>query len=430
MAGFGKRLRIAGAAPLGCALVALWPMPAAAQSDLDLLSADTFELVGDVRFVGADGEVSWVDGGFGKLRSGGSDGDGLRVAPQLGNVSLVWQPQFSWSLSAVVVGSIQGGERTEAGLSEAYLRFRPMRGDKLAFSARAGLMWPPVSLEHEGADWHVRDSITPSAINSWIGEEVRPVALEGSLAADVGQHKLRATAAAFAANDTSGTLLAFRGWALHDRTTLAFRRQPLPPFEEEDAGYQAPFTHPLLDVGEGFAGRPGYYAKLAWQPPIPVRFELFRYDNRADPEAVNEDVEWGWRTAFNHAGAVADLGAGATLKVQAIDGRTRMGFVEGDRRWVDTRFRSAFVLLTRPFGAFGLAGRVEAFDTRNRGSWWEEEYDDEGWSAMLAGKREWGPFTALIELLHVSSRNPTREHIHIAPRQRQTQLQADLRIRW
>ena len=29
-----------------------------------------------------------------------------------------------------------------------------------------------------------QDSITPSAINSWIGEEVRPVAAEGTLAAD------------------------------------------------------------------------------------------------------------------------------------------------------------------------------------------------------------------------------------------------------
>lgn len=49
---------------------------------------------------------------------------------------------------------------------------------------------------------------------------------------------------------------------------------------------------------------------------------------------------------------------------------------------------------------------------------------------MLAGKREWGPFTGLVEVLHVSSNNPTREHIQVAPRQRQTQLQADLRIRW
>src|SRR3982751_620335 len=340
MGSTARRLLTKGAIPAGCALAALWASPATARSDLELFGADNFELSGDVRLVVVNGEESWVDGGFGKLRSG-SEGD-LRLTPQLGNASIVWKPQFTWSFGAVLVGSLQGGERTEAGLSQAYLTFHPMRSDKLAFSARAGLMWPPISLEHEGADWHVRDSITPSAINSWIGEEVKPVAVEGTVAATLGQHKLRATAAVMAANDTSGTLLTFRGWALHDRTTLAFRRQPLPPLDEEIAEYQAPFTHPLLDIHGGFAHRPGYYAKLSWQPPVPVRLELFRYDNRANPEDFNVDLEWGWRTQFNNLGLAANLGPGTDLKVQAMDGRTRMGFFNGDRRWVDNRFRSAF----------------------------------------------------------------------------------------
>ena len=50
-----------------------------------------------MRLVAVDGEKSWVDGGFGKLRSSGGQDD-LRVGPQLGNVSLVWKPQFTWSL--------------------------------------------------------------------------------------------------------------------------------------------------------------------------------------------------------------------------------------------------------------------------------------------------------------------------------------------
>src|SRR5437868_11124281 len=250
MAGVAKRLRVGGAIPLGCALAALCSGPARAQSDFDLLSSDAFELSGDVRLVAVNGEKSWIAGGFGKLRSG-SDDD-LRLRPQLGNVSLVWKPQFTWSLGATIVGSLQGGPRTGAGLSQAYLTYKPMRTTGLAPSARIGLMWPPVSLEHEGADWHVRNSITPSAINSWIGEEVRPVAIEGTLGASLGEHKLRATAAVFAANDTAGTLLTFRGWALHDRMTLAFRRQPLPALKDDVGSYQAPFTHPLLDVGPGF----------------------------------------------------------------------------------------------------------------------------------------------------------------------------------
>ena len=423
-----RRLRMRGAIPLGCALAALWPTEAHAESDLRLLTRDTFEIGADLRLAAVDGENSWVDGGFGKLGSG-SDGD-LRVQPQLGNASLIWKPQFTWSLGAIVVGSVQGGERTEAGLNQAYLTFKPMRGDKLAVSARAGLMWPPVSLEHEGADWHVADSITPSAINSWIGEEVRPAAAEGTVGFSLGEHKLRATAAVMAANDTAGTLLTFRGWALHGRTTLAFHRQPLPPLDEPVEDYQAPYTHPLLDVGQGFAERPGYYAKISWQPPLPIRVELFRYDNRADPEAVNSDLEWGWRTRFNQAAMVADLGKGAEFKAQALEGRTRMGTDETGRRWIDNRFRSAFALLTRPFGSVRLTARIDAFGTRNRGSDVGDEYDDSGWAAMIAAKRDWTHFSGILELLHVSSEREDREETGVEPRQHQTQLQAELRTRW
>src|SRR3954454_5328674 len=388
MACVAKRLLCGSAARVACALAALCAAPAAAQSSLKLFTPETLELTGDIRAVAVDGEKSWIRCGFGKLRSS-VDGDDFRAQPQLGNVDLIWQPQFAWSVSATVVGSLQGGERTEAGLSQAYLSFRPMRGTKLALSARAGLMWPPISLEHEGADWHVRDSITPSAINSWMGEEVKPVAFEGTLAASLGEHKLRATAAVMAANDTAGTLLTFRGWALHDRTTLAFNRQPLPPLDDPVAGYQASYTHPILDLRHGFARHPGYYAKLAWQPPLPVRVELFRYDNRANPESVNADLEWGWRTQFDNVGLVADVGSGTEIKAQAMQGHSRMGFVEDDgRRWVQNCFRSAFVLVAHPFGPFRVAARADVFDTRNRGSDIDSEYDDKGWSAMLAGQRE------------------------------------------
>ena len=280
MAGVAKRLLVRSAIPLGCALAALCATPASA-SDLDLFSADTLELNGDLRLVAVDGERSWVDGGLGKLRSG-SNGD-LRLRPQLGNVNLIWQPQFTWSLSATVVGSLQGGERTRGRAQPGLFDLQADAGKQVAFSARAGLMWPPVSLEHEGADWHVEHSITPSAINSWIGEEVRPVALEGTLAAKLGQHKLRATAAIMAANDTSATLLTFRGWALHDRTTLAFRRQPLPPLGEVIGGYQAQFTHPLLDVRHGFAAPPGLLceARLATANPGPGRVVPLRQSRRS-----------------------------------------------------------------------------------------------------------------------------------------------------
>jgi hypothetical protein len=302
-----------------------------------------------------------------------------------------------------------------------------MRSSSLAFSARAGLMWPSVSLEHEGADWHVKDSITPSAINSWIGEEVRPVAAEASISATAGDHKLRATAALMAANDTSGTLLTFRGWALHDRTTLAFHRQPLPPLDEPVA-----FTrrHTPIRCSTSAPVSQAAYAKLSWQPPVPIPDRAISLRQSHQSRGRRRELEWGWRTAFNHIGLAGDLGGGAEFKAQALQGRTRMGYREPTERWINNRFRSAFVLLTRPFGSIQVTARTDAFDTQNRGSDVGDEYDDSGWSAMIAAKRDWTHFTGLVELLHVSSKREDREEAGLEPRQRQTQLQAEVRMHW
>jgi len=411
----------------------LGAMPCAAPcgaSEIELITPETVSLTASARLSAADGEESWVDGGFGKLATSGDNAGDFRIIPQLGDINVIWQPRFGWSLSGTFVATLQGGERTEWGIEQAFLTFKPKRSSKHRIAARLGLLWPAISLEHQGADWHVADTITPSAINSWVGEEVRPLALEVTGSTSVGEHQFSATAAIFAANDTAGTLLSFRGWALHPRTTLAFRRQPLPPLPVSMEYLQPPFTHPLLDVGPGFAERPGYYLKFAWQPPVPVRVELFRYDNRADPQAVNEDLEWGWRTKFNQVAAVAELGGGNVLKAQAMFGRTRMGMSEADGIWVNTDFRSAFVLATHGFAKGGLAARFEGFETRQDGSLVKAESAESGWAATLAGHRDWGPVTGVVELLHVSSKRPIRSALGGDPRQDQTTVQGEVRLRW
>jgi hypothetical protein len=77
-----------------------------------------------------------------------------------------------------------------------------------------------------------------------------------------------------------------------------------------------------------------------------------------------------------------------------------------------------------------VAVRGEAFDTRNEGSLVGEDYDETGWSAMISAKHEWEHVTALLELIHVSSRREDREDVALDPRQAQTQIQAELRMHW
>ena len=55
MAFAAKRLRTSSAVPLGCALAALWAAPA--NASVDLFSANTLELSGDVRVTATDGSA-------------------------------------------------------------------------------------------------------------------------------------------------------------------------------------------------------------------------------------------------------------------------------------------------------------------------------------------------------------------------------------
>jgi hypothetical protein len=200
--------------------------------------------------------------------------------------------------------------------------------------------------------------------------------------------------------------------------------------DDDVAAYQARFTHPLLDVHSGFAHRPGYYAKLSYQPPLPVLIEAFHYDNRADPEDINADSEWGWRTRFTNLGLVAKLGPTTHFRAQALRGTTRMGYRELGGRDFDNHFRSAFALVSQDVGTVTVAVRADGFATSHHGTFFGHDYDEIGWSTMINARRDWGRFSGLVEWLHVSSRMEDLRDFGLSPRQRQTQVLADLRMHW
>jgi hypothetical protein len=243
--------------------------------------------------------------------------------------------------------------------------------------------------------------------------------------APIGGHRFAATLGGFGFNDTAGTLLAFRGWALHDQKSVAFGHQPLPPLDADMARRQAPVTEPVREIDH----RVGWYGKLGWSPSEAFELQLFHYDNRGDPQASTPSDQWGWRTRFTNLGAIASLGS-LQLKAQAMGGRTEMGFPRGGVIWSDTSFHSAFLLATRSFGPGSVSARVEAFGTTSRGSLVDDEYSEHGWALTAAAKREIDPrLTLLAEILHVESDREAREDLGRAPRQGQTQLQLALRIR-
>jgi hypothetical protein len=402
-------------------------------SDTDILSADTLTLIADVRFVLADGANSWVDGGLGKTRfDGTADGD-FQLNAHPVEAALIWQPRFTNSFVGNFSAAYQHGHDRDENFDvmEAYLTFIPSRSGDTNFAFKAGLYWPEISLEHAtGGAWSTVYTVTPSAINSWVGEEVKVIGAEATLYQTIGSHDFSATAGVFGFNDTSGTLLSFRGWALHDVKSTLFGQFALPPLNPFMTRAQEPVTRSVIEIDD----RPGFYGRVEWRPSASLVLNAFYYDNRGDPEAFTQSLQWGWRTRFWNVGAVADLGPSTRLIAQGMTGTTLMGFIPANatRYWVDTRYRSAFALLTHQIGPGAISGRFELFDTTERGSRMvPAEENETGWAATAAGRLPvMDRLTLFVEALHIQSKRGGRSRLGLASKETQTLVQAALRFRW
>ena len=399
----------------------------------DILSADTLTVILDARLVLADGANSWIDGGFGKTRFDGTDDGDFELDVHPVEAALIWQPRFSNS----VVGNVsaawqQGHDDEDFDVMEGYLTFIPSRSGNTGFAFKAGLYWPEISLEHAtGGAWSTVYTLTPSAINSWVGEEVKVIGAEATLHQTIGDMDFSATAGVFGFNDTSGTLLSFRGWALHDVKSTLFGQFPLPPQSPFITIVQEPVTRSILEIDD----RPGFYGRVQWRPTSSIVLNAFYYDNRGDPEAFTQSGQWGWRTRFWNFGAVADLGPSTRLIAQGMTGTTLMGFVPPNATnvWVDTRYRSAFALLTQDVGSGAVSGRFELFDTAERGSRMVPADENEsGWAATAGGRFPvMDHVTLFVEALHLESKRGARTtRLGLPRRESQTVFQAALRFRW
>jgi hypothetical protein len=385
------------------------PAPSGADTNgMDLFSKNTLSLMLDVRLAVANGGTSFVNGGFGKTRfqGNGSGGYAATVAPM--EADIVWMPRFSSSLSANISAAWQRDHTDSLDLMEAFVNYLPPSTGPVRFSGRAGFMWPEISLEHAtGGAWSVVNTITPSAINSWVGEEVKVIGAEATVRTSLGEHDFGLTGGVFGWNDTSGTLLSYRGWALQDIKATAFGSFRLPPFNNFIALVQQNKTDNTVEIDR----RPGFYARLDWRPPQPFGVALFYYDNEGDPEAETADEQWGWRTRFWNLGVNATVAPGTKILAQGMTGSTIMGFPMGpsNQPWVHTDFSSAYVLAVHDFGKFALTGRVESFETREHGSEMSPLNSEDGWALTAAVRVPIdNHFTLFAEALNVESNRGTR----------------------
>ena len=162
---------------------------------------------------------------------------------------------------------------------------------------KIGAFYPPVSLEHRAPGWSNPYTISSSALNTWIGEELRTIGVGYELEY-LGQQSGSAwdfglNAALYGWNDPAGIIIALRGFAMHDRQTPVFGRIG-------SYAYGRPDQRVLFAEIDN---RVGYYVGGYAKHDIGIELRALHYDNRADPSAFMPSIDdYAWDTRFDSLG--------------------------------------------------------------------------------------------------------------------------------
>jgi len=383
-----------------CALVD----PAFAQDE----NPDWYGFVG-VRGGLVEGQAGWPEGGFGRLYGGADGVDDTdpwgRLEAQLG---LDWTAGTSWR------GRLHGLARAEdsdvpgpaVGLTEAWVGYQRAVGNQSELMARGGLMFYPSSQENIDPLWGSPYTLTYSAINSWFAEEFRPIGLdvEWRRFLESGQ-EWSAAATVFAGNDTLGTLLAWRGWAMHDRLSVVGERLALPPvfsLEADGSFGQNQRLFRTTAFGEDLDDRPGLAFRVRTDKPGRFNAQLAWIDNRGDRALHGQ--EYAWHTRFWLAGGFFRVTESLEMMVELTRGRTTMNFP--GMPWVDADFQAAYWLgsIDTAIGRWSLRHDRFTVSDQLRNLGWGV-FDDRGQAWTLAWIHRLGERSRFgAELLWLDSR--------------------------
>lgn len=377
----------------------------------------------------------WLDGGLGKTRYGGAQGS-AETDLRLSQASLLLGFDLSDAVGARAQVNLDAepgakGRHGRVDLIEAFVHYRPALSPSFRLKARAGMFFPPISLEHTGPAWTTVYTITPSAANAWIGEEVRATGAELTLGLVRGENEVSGTGGVFYWNDPAGSLLAWRGWALHDRQTGLGDRLPLAPLPTLGPGnlfaQQPLWVGPLHEVDH----RPGYYAGGSASIAGRVHLRVMRWDNRTDDTAY-EDSQYGWATRFTAAGLRITLPRDVELLAQHLRGRSTMGRMPDGAAAVGPVPVTSYGLVTKAFGRHRLTVRYDRFEVTQQDAMPEVDDNSEDGSAWTAAYqlKTGEKHRVALEVLRVESTRPARRTLGLPAHAAETAMQASFRLRF
>lgn len=344
---------------------------------------------------------SWLNGGLGRFGFGNRSHE--LVGRAEGNLEYQYHPSAQLKFEFNIQGHSGTADNSarSLGLVEANARYRVDIDFNQSVSFTAGQFFLPISLENTKKFWDSPYTLSFSSLNSWIGEEFRPIGVDGAYRFnfDSGE-RLTLAATAFGGNDSMGALLAYRGWsygrlrssygdvlALPDLTALSDSS----PFSGQRDDGTKPF-------GRDLDGRLGFAVRSVFTSDR-LALSATWVDNLGDTELHRG--EYAWRTKFAVLGASWFASERLEVLSEASAGSSTMGAGPG----VDIEFYSVYMMLSYVFGEYRLSVRHDAFGIEDKDRV-DEDSHDLGRSQTLAlmWAPESSPFSAGAEVLYLNSK--------------------------
>ena len=391
-----------------------------------LFAQSTFDVTGYVaaRGVNATGPPSWLEKGFGRLEAGGDRDDFFASA----HVGIDWEPSkyFNVHVSGTARRDPEQFGGSQGGVVEAYVDGRAIFGlDEVRL--RAGQFFLPTSRENKDALWASPYTVNFSALNTWIGQEVRPIGLDLDYGHTTDRgHVISAGATLFRGNDTMGTLLAWRGWTIGDRLSTYGEVLPLPPIGSLDTFFFRQRDDGTKPFGPDLDGKTGYAGRVRYSVPPRIQVQYTFVDNRGDRDLYRG--EYAWDTTFHLIGLEYGDPDDLSFAAEYMDGTTEMGLFSV---YVEAGFHAAYALVSEKTGRNRWTARYEIFGTEELDFTEGESNDESGRAWTLTWMFDLTPSVrTALEFTQVSGDRPAAQQYGFEPNTNGHSVTAEVRYRF
>lgn len=339
-----------------------------------------FDAKGLVRlnYVDASGTDTWSKRGTGQTRFDENDDF------ELGQAILALNADFGDGWSAHTVLNHYQDPHSITGITQAFLKYQPLISPDYKLRVKAGLFYPEMSFENPDTGWTSPYTYSFSAINSWIAEELRVAGMEVKMdftrKTTKSPHKFALIGSLYKGNDTVGSMLAWRGWGVHDRQsvlneTVLFAKYPsIGPGARVER--QAAWVEPFRELD----GRYGFYLGGEWNYQRKSRVRYYYYNNNGDKNSPwQEGGQRQWDTKFHSLAWQYRFNKQWRLLTQFMDGETEMG-----DRVVKLDFQAWYALVNYRINQHSVTARIDDFETVDTDNWLTDLNDGDGTGITLS----------------------------------------------